>query len=136
MEKISYRLESLDLRWVCVRYISFDVTVKTNMRNVHQERGLLLSPDIDVMDEEARFSSVIRQREKVDVGEDGEDRQMDDRNEETFGSFTGPGGSSASPSGSSVSAPLTGESESKPSRPSSADSTQVRFLLFCFRKRS
>jgi hypothetical protein len=89
-----------------------------------QERGLQLDPELEAMDEESRFSSVIRGREK-DVGEDGEDRNMDDRNEETFGNF---GGSTASPSGSSVSAPLTGESESKPSRPSSADSNQVRPL--------
>ncbi|CAM6106174.1 unnamed protein product [Calypogeia fissa] len=98
----------------------------TATKNLHlaEERGLRLAPELEAMDEESRFSSVIRGREK-DVGEDGEDRHMDDRNEETFGSFGGAGGSSASPSGSTVSAPLTGESESKPSRPSSADSTQT-----------
>ncbi|KAL3679895.1 hypothetical protein R1sor_022851 [Riccia sorocarpa] len=104
-------------------------------RNLHlaEERGIRLAAEQESMDEETRFSSVIRSA-KLDVGEDGEDRNIDEHNEETFGgAFTSgasavggrDGGASTSPSGSSVSTSITRESDSKASRPSSADSTQT-----------
>ncbi|BBN17570.1 hypothetical protein Mp_7g15450 [Marchantia polymorpha subsp. ruderalis] len=93
-------------------------------RNPHvaEERGIRIAPELETMDEESKFSSVIRGA-KLDVGEDGEYGHIDDQNGQTFGSaFGGSGGASTSPSGSSVSTPITRESESKTSRPSSADS--------------
>ncbi|KAL2613176.1 hypothetical protein R1flu_024868 [Riccia fluitans] len=104
-------------------------------RNLHlaEERGIRLAPELEAMDEESRFSSVIRSA-KLDVGEDGEDRNIDEHNEETFGGAFASGASavgsrdgdaSTSPSGSSVSTSRIRESDSKASRPSSADSTQT-----------
>lgn len=42
-----------------------------------------LTPEVEAMDEESRYSSVIRGDK--DVGEDDEDHHIDDRNDETFG---------------------------------------------------
>ncbi|BBN17571.1 hypothetical protein Mp_7g15450 [Marchantia polymorpha subsp. ruderalis] len=73
-------------------------------RNPHvaEERGIRIAPELETMDEESKFSSVIRGA-KLDVGEDGEYGHIDDQNGQTFGSaFGGSGGASTSPSGSSA----------------------------------
>ncbi|KAH8945362.1 hypothetical protein BDL97_12G037600 [Sphagnum fallax] len=88
-------------------------------RNVHlaEERGMQLTPEVEAMDEESRYSSVLRGEK--DMGEDDEDGHVDAHNDETFG------GSFAPPTAStSDSTPGAGETDTKGSRPSSADSSQ------------
>ncbi|CAK9198824.1 unnamed protein product [Sphagnum troendelagicum] len=89
-------------------------------RNVHlaEERGMQLTSEVEAMDEESRYSSVLRGEK--DMGEDGEDGHVDAHNDETFG------GSFAPPTAStSDSTPGAGETDTKGSRPSSADSSQT-----------
>lgn len=63
------------------------------------------APEVEAMDEESRFSSVLRGEK--DIGEDDEDHHIDDRNDETFGgSFDRPSGSGSGDSNSST--PLAG----------------------------
>ncbi|CAM6047850.1 unnamed protein product [Sphagnum compactum] len=54
-------------------------------RNIHlaEERGMRLTSEVEAMDEESRYSSVLRAEK--DVGEDDEDGHIDDHNDETFG---------------------------------------------------
>ncbi|XP_057856372.1 polyadenylate-binding protein-interacting protein 4 isoform X2 [Cryptomeria japonica] len=56
-------------------------------RNFHlaEERGTHFSEELDLLDEESRFSSVLREMDD-DVGEDYEDEYADNNNEKTFGS--------------------------------------------------
>ncbi|BBN17568.1 hypothetical protein Mp_7g15450 [Marchantia polymorpha subsp. ruderalis] len=122
-------------------------------RNPHvaEERGIRIAPELETMDEESKFSSVIRGA-KLDVGEDGEYGHIDDQNGQTFGSaFGGSGGASTSPSGSSaggspyhspvgrgspLSSPLVGDPASiqalnlDPSCPQVPDDVYKEFLLF------
>lgn len=56
-------------------------------RNFHlaEERGIHVSNELDSLDEESRFSSVLRELGD-DVGEDDEDTCIDNHNDETFSS--------------------------------------------------
>ncbi|KAH9559096.1 hypothetical protein CY35_06G041800 [Sphagnum magellanicum] len=90
-------------------------------RNIHlaEERGMRLTSEVEAMDEESRYSSVLRAEK--DVGEDDEDGHIDDHNDETFGGVSfAP--LTASTSDSNTSTPAA---DNKSSRPSSADSSQT-----------
>ncbi|XP_034696867.1 polyadenylate-binding protein-interacting protein 4 isoform X1 [Vitis riparia] len=58
---------------------------ETHDLHLAEERGLHLHANFDI-DEEARFSSVLR---RVDIGEDNEDGMLDSHNDETFGGSSG-----------------------------------------------
>jgi hypothetical protein len=71
-----------------------------------QERGMRLTSEVEAMDEESRYSSVLRAEK--DVGEDDEDGHIDDHNDETFGGVSfAP--LTASTSDSNTSTPAAGE---------------------------
>lgn len=55
-------------------------------RNVHvaEERGVQLAPELESMDEESKYSSVLRGCEELG-GDDDDDQNMNDHNDETFG---------------------------------------------------
>ncbi|CAK9229777.1 unnamed protein product [Sphagnum jensenii] len=77
-------------------------------RNIHlaEERGMRLTSEVEAMDEESRYSSVLRAEK--DVGEDDEDGHIDDHNDETFGGVSfAP--LTASTSDSNTSTPAAGE---------------------------
>eukprot|EP00850_Spirogloea_muscicola_P005821 SM000027S09602 [mRNA] locus=s27:276426:281254:- [translate_table: standard] len=84
-------------------------------RNNHlaEERGLRLAPGVEELDEETRYSSVVRSRkmlvhsEDADKGaNDEEDRGIDDRNDETFGPAAGEASSPGPPPSRNSSAVL------------------------------
>ncbi|RVW52047.1 Polyadenylate-binding protein-interacting protein 4 [Vitis vinifera] len=58
---------------------------ETHDLHLAEERGLHLHANFDI-DEEARFSSVLR---RVDISEDNEDGMLDSHNDETFGGSSG-----------------------------------------------
>eukprot|EP00850_Spirogloea_muscicola_P005999 SM000028S10093 [mRNA] locus=s28:300268:305258:- [translate_table: standard] len=60
-------------------------------RNNHlaEERGLRLAPGVEDLDEETRYSSVVRSEDADKGANDEEDRGIDDRNDETFGPVAG-----------------------------------------------
>ena len=89
---------------------------------IYQERGLHLHANFDI-DEETRFSSVLRE---VDIGEDNEDRIFDSHNDETFG------GSSGSAVGRHVNDLTTGKSCDVAQVSSSSSSVVVPYTFNFF----
>eukprot|EP01018_Ginkgo_biloba_P022916 Gb_33048 [translate_table: standard] len=98
-------------------------------KNFHlaEERGMNFVELLDALDEESRFSSVLRE-EVDDIGEDNEDADINEHNEETFGSnFSYCGGAPSIYKDNKESSLVAGESEKRSrhtSRPSSADSSE------------
>ncbi|KAG0573034.1 hypothetical protein KC19_VG143000 [Ceratodon purpureus] len=93
-------------------------------RNTHlaEERGLYVTSELDLMDEETKYSAVGRANK--DAGDDDEDQHVDDLNEETFGGSVVLICSSVS-QGSSLSTPFSGQSDGQESSIVSADAQIV-----------
>lgn len=89
---------------------------------IYQERGLPLHANFEI-DEETRFSSVLRE---VDIGEDNEDGMLDSHNDETFGD------SSDSAIGRHVNDLTTGKSSDVAQVSSSSSSVVVPYTLSFF----
>eukprot|EP00249_Psilotum_nudum_P015390 c25304_g2_i1 orf=1-2427(-) len=106
--------------WRIAREIEGETTTNFHLA---EERGSRLPEGLEAVDEESRYSSVIRQN-LVDNGEDNEDGNVDMHNEETFGaSIASSGAEQAIPIDTKMYMPS--ESGSKKSWPQSADSNQV-----------
>ncbi|KAJ7549197.1 hypothetical protein O6H91_07G045100 [Diphasiastrum complanatum] len=96
-------------------------------RNLHlaEEREFHLTSEFEHLDEESRFSSVIR-LEVTDAGEEEEHNNVDEHNEETFGNpYVNSLVDSGTPSDSSASTPSAGEPECKAALLTSLDHMQV-----------
>ncbi|XP_024384480.1 uncharacterized protein [Physcomitrium patens] len=78
-------------------------------RNMHlaEERGIHLAPELDALDEEARYSAV--RRGYPDEGDDDEDQRIDDHNDETFGGTVTTVGITTSQNSSSSSTAIPGQ---------------------------